>query len=632
VRLFIRSSIQVGINISSLFYTMCGFLGQFNTTKSDLDTDHLCSLLALSKNRGPDQTSVWANEKASIWLGFNRLSILELSEAGSQPMHSVSGRYIIVFNGEIYNHFELREGFGNRVWKGRSDTETILACIEQYGFKDTLHLLDGMFALAVFDMVENTLMCARDFAGIKPFFYGWDGRTFVFASQYNQITNHKSFRNNIIDPSVLKLYLQQHFMPAPFGLISQTGQLKPGEYIRISQSGLKRDHYWEMPEYNETSISSEGEALKLIDQTLGIAVTEQLMSDVPLGAFLSGGIDSPIVCHYAARSSTNQLQTFTIGSDSPKHDESDYADKYARLIGTNETLKKLDASEMMGTFDAAMNCLHEPMADFSILPTFIVSKLARSKVTVALSGDGGDELFYGYERFWSLAKNIKFQNYPWAFKAILYKYDKLATGNKKYNSVLLSSSQSDAHQGLHSRFPALYLDQLFPDLKNVKVPEEYDVYAYNNEINQNRLLQTMRKAEFYGMMQKTLRKVDLASMGVSLEVRVPFLSKKMIENSLMLDLNLSYGPGEKKKILKTLLRNLYPSAPVDDVKRGFTVPLGSWLRNPAFSSKIKDQYISSDLLQKYGIDYSAFDTMWHKHQSGTDLKWPLFTILALNFR
>ncbi len=611
---------------------MCGFLGQFNTTKSDFDADHLYSLLSLSKSRGPDQTLYWKDEKESVWLGFNRLSILELSEAGCQPMHSFNGRFTIVFDGKIYNHFELRKSFLNRVWKGKSDTETILACIEQYGFKDTLQLLDGMFALAVFDKDENTLMCARDFAGIKPFFYGWNGRTFVFASQYNQIINHKSFRNNKIDPSVLKLYLQQHFMPAPFGIISQTGQIKPGEYIKISQSGFERNKYWVMPDYYKASITSEEEALKIIDHTLSIAVTEQLMSDVSLGAFLSGGIDSPLVCHYAAMAGNNQLQTFTIGSDSAIHDESDYANKYAQLIGTNETLKKLDASEMMGAFDDVMNCLHEPMADFSILPTFIVSKLARNKVTVALSGDGGDELFFGYERFWSIAKNIKYQNYPYAFKAILYKYDKLKTGNKKLNSVLLSSSQSYAHRSLHSRFPSVYLDALFPDLKNVKIPEEYDVYTYSNEINENRLIQLIRKAEFYGMMQKTLRKVDLASMGVSLEVRIPFLSKRMIEKSMKLDTYLSYGPGEKKKILKTLLRNLYPSAPMDDIKRGFTVPLGAWLRHPVFSAKVKDQYISSGFFQKYGISSLGFDAMWKKHQSGSDLKWPIFTILALNFK
>lgn len=608
---------------------MCGFLGQFNLKAERLPVEELTGLLSLSRQRGPDDSQSFTNGK-NLWLGFNRLAILDLSDAGRQPMRSYSGRFTIVFNGEIYNHLELREKLQFKEWRGHSDTETILQGVEEWGFEKTIDGLDGMFALCVYDHREDILYGARDFAGIKPFFYGWNGGSFVFASQYDQIRKHPAYRDNKIDPEVLRLYLEQHFMPAPFGLLEQTGQLEPGQWCKVSSAGLEKHYYWQFPEYREPEIFDEKKAHELIASALSESVGSEMLSDVPLGAFLSGGIDSPLICHYAARRLEHELQTFTIGSDSKTHNESEQAEQYAQLIGTKHNCKMMSADDAMQAFDEVMNCLREPMADFSIIPTYLVSKLAKEHVTVALSGDGGDELFFGYERFWSVAKNISFQHLPWVVKAFLYKGDQYLTGNKRLNSVLLSKKQSIAHRGQHSRFPSEHIERIFPDLAKVSTPVEYSTYDYSNTGNTGRLIQQMRRAEFYGMMQKTLRKVDLASMGVSLEVRVPFLKKSFIESALKIDPMLSFGANKKKQVLKNHLSGIYPKAPIDNVKRGFTVPLGKWLVETKFQEKVKGQLLSQKYHERFGAESQAIKNLLEQHNSnGNDKKWLIFTLLAL---
>ena len=606
---------------------MCGFLGQFSRQKLNNSADELNRLLNLSKTRGPDHSQVYFNEK-NLWLGFNRLSILDLTAAGAQPMHSHARRYTIVFNGEIYNHLELREKLKFQKWRGHSDTETILQCIEEWGFEKTINLLDGMFALAVYDEIEDLIYCARDFAGIKPFFYGWNGSSFVFASQYDQIIRHPEFRNKKIDPQVLKLYLEQHFMPAPFGLIKQTGQLEPGQWCKVSKDGLETRYFWRFPDYAEPDIFDEKIAQEMIASSLAKSVSSEMLSDVPLGAFLSGGIDSPLVCHYAVKDSTQKLKTFTIGSDSTIHNESEIAGQYAELIRTKHHCEMMSSNTAFEMFGEAMKCVHEPMADFSIIPTFLVSKLARKQVTVALSGDGGDELFFGYERFWSVAKNIKFQQMPWILRAFLYKGDQYLTGNKRLNSVVLADKQSSAHRGLHNRFSIELINHLFPDLASVSPPPGYNTYDYPNTRNVNQLIQSMRKAEFYGMMQKTLRKVDLASMGVSLEVRVPFLKKSFVETALRIDPLLSYGANKKKQLLKNHLAKLYPKAPIDNIKRGFTVPLGNWLIDENFRNYVQEKLLEKEFVARYGVRESVVRQITGEREI-KNKKWSIFTLLAL---
>jgi asparagine synthase (glutamine-hydrolysing) len=608
---------------------MCGFTIQFNLFEKISYTELLIDLLSKSENRGPDKTQTWQNTDDNCWMGFNRLAIQDLTIAGSQPMSSKSRRYTIVFNGEIYNHLELRKLVNDIQWTGHSDTETIMALIEEFGFLEAISKLDGMFAIAVHDNLENSIYCARDFAGIKPFFYGWNGKVLVGASQYNQISEHPVYKNNDIDNSVLRLYLEQHFIPAPFGLLKETAQLEPGQWMKVSHKGVEKGYFWQFPEFIEPTIFNANDAIELIEQELNYAVKSQLISDVPLGSFLSGGIDSPLITHFAGKNSNAKLNTFTIGSNSKIHDESELAQQYATLIKTNHNVSILNASDIQDSFDEIMGCITEPMADFSIIPTYLVSKFAKNKVTVALSGDGGDELFFGYERFWSIGKNINYQHLPYLFKASIYGFDKYFAKKKLLNSNLLSKTQSKAHQGLHNRFSSKLIEQLFPHLIGIRLPDNYNTYTYDNCTNELELIQKMRKSEFYGMMQKTLRKVDLASMGVSLEVRVPFLGKSFMNAALKMDPNLSYGKGRKKQILKDTLYKLYPTAPIDNIKRGFTIPLSDWLREKDFSEKVANNLLNGELDSKFGISNSALKQLLKEHKNGSDYKWPIFTLLSL---
>ena len=605
---------------------MCGFLGQYNT--QNLPESEFRNLLALGAHRGPDQTGYWAGNR--VQFGFNRLAILDLTEAGHQPMRSPNGKYTVVFNGEIYNHNEIRKKLPDYQYRGHSDTETITHALEVWGIRKTIESLDGMFALAIYDTQANELTLARDFAGIKPLFYGFEHGQVVFASQYDQVNQHPLFINAAINPQVLKLYLSQHFMPAPFGLKRGTHQVRPGEIVHFNHLGdIRKVRYWEMPDtISNDLITNEKEALTFYKEALEDCVSDQLMADVPLGAFLSGGVDSPLVCAFAKQKKPN-LSVFSIGSDSKVHDESERAQAFAAALDVNQHLWKLTASEIQSYWDEATASLHEPLADFSILPTYLVSKLARKHVTVALSGDGGDELFFGYERFWSVAKNLSFQGYPAFLRKAVYGADKLFTNNRYTNSLLTIAKQARAHESLHNRFTTHWQNLVIPDLQDVVLPDEWDVYAYENTSDIKTLMARMRKAEFYGMMQKTLRKVDLASMQNSLAVRVPFLQKKSIEAGLRIDPMLCVQFNQRKALLKNLLKRELPTLEDDGVKRGFTIPLRSWIKN-GLQDRFRDA-LDAVCQTLPGFHMDASMRLLKEHVSGkSDHKWALFTLFALS--
>ena len=607
---------------------MCGFLVEYSLQEyKGLARHDFIRLLNKSKKRGPDSQGYFSNG-SNLQLGFNRLSILELSQAGEQPIKSHDDKFVIVFNGEIYNHLELRKKLNFKNFKGVSDSETITACLVEWGLVSTVNKLNGMFSLVVYDLLECEIHLIRDFAGIKPLFFGWNGKTLVAASQYDQVFLHPQYIGKPIIPQVLKLYLEQHYMPSPFGLYKDTFQVDPGEIVTIRKNGaVNKTRYWELPRTLEYSISNKEDAENLIEKTLAKSVEGQLLSDVPLGAFLSGGVDSSLITSFIKEHISNPL-VFTIGSDSLKHDESDRARQFAEALDLKQEIWKLSAQEVLGYWDEAMNSLHEPLADFSILPTYLVSKLAKKKVGVALSGDGGDELFFGYERFWSIGKNVHFQHYPFLFRKAIFGFDKYTTQNKRVNSVLLASSQRMAQQGLHSRFRKNWLNDIAPGLSQISLPENYNVYNYKNSKDIRQLLFNMRHAEFYGMMQKTLRKVDLASMENSLEVRVPFLDKNVIEAALMVDPLLSYGEGKQKQLLKALLRKRIPSVKEEEVKKGFSIPLTGWLRQD-LKETMSHSLLDSDL-SHFGFEKTAIERMLSSHfEQKEDLKWPIFTLYAL---
>jgi len=604
---------------------MCGFFGEW-AFSDKTNRDLLKSISSLSGKRGPDSTDF--SEVDDLFLCFNRLAILDPGPSGMQPMKSPSGRYTMVYNGEVYNHLEIRRNLKGH-YKGHSDTETIVNAFDKYGVSGTVDFLDGMFAMAVWDGKEKQLYLIRDFAGIKPLFYGINYKGVVFASQYDQVVLHPWFRDNELNPQVLKLYLTQHFIPGPFGIVKETGQVRPGEIITIkSNHKMTRRRYWEFPEYVDSEFSDQDVAIELLSHQLSVSVHNEMLSDVLLGTFLSGGIDSPLVTCYAKHKNPD-LKSFSIGSDSIKHDESQETAWYAKEIGVHHYLMKMDSKSALQYWETSMDALHEPFADFSLLPTYVMSNWARKEVTVALSGDGGDELFFGYERFWSIAKNIQYHQGPYWWKYLLYGTDRIFSGNKHINSAILSSSQGIAHQGLHSRFNESWLNNIFPYLQEINLPDKFDIYQYSHQTDEYRLLGLMRKAEFYGMMQKTLRKVDLASMENSLEVRVPFLKKSFIETALKVDPYLSYGPRIKKQILKDILKQELPDAPIDNRKRGFSIPLSQWIKKD-LKEPILDLIRNSQRNKLFGINNDGLDIMIEDHlKSKRDAKWTIFTIYAL---
>jgi asparagine synthase (glutamine-hydrolysing) len=608
---------------------MCRVFGEFSFSGQLSPMSRFKYINAFSKVGGPDATDFWEGEHCRF--GFNRLAILDVSERGNQPVVSPNGRFVMVFNGEVYNFKALQTKYNisNSSLRSSADTEVLVHLLEILSIEEFAKALDGMFGIAVWDKKLKTLHLVRDFAGIKPLHYGINDRGVVFASQFNQVARHDWFCDEKVNPEVLALYLKRHYVPSPYGLYNHTFQVMPGELISIQQTGeTRRYRYWELPRYHESTIFSANEALEYIDQELERAVKSQLISDVPLGAFLSGGIDSPLVCKYAERHSVEALKTFTIGSDSKRHDESLLASNYLSFLNAEARVEMMDSHYAAGILDEVMGALGEPFADFSIIPTYLVSKLASSSVKVALSGDGGDELFFGYERFWSVAKNRIFQKWPDTLKYGIYGIDKVLSGGRYVNSGVLLPSQGLAHQGLHSRTWKGQLNTILGTELN-PLADVYPEYDYDGSSDEASLLQQMRYSEFYDMMQKTLRKTDAASMGNSLEVRVPFLQKSFIEASLKVDYSLSYGKNKRKELLRHLLKKHYSGIVLDDKKRGFTIPLGKWIKED-LRTRFEEVLLDKTMCDYFGFSRQGVMSILNEHnKEGKDNKWILFTIFSL---
>ena len=611
---------------------MCGIFGELTLNNKQTEKSLFLDILQFSKNRGPDKQGYYSNN-SFLQFGFNRLKILDLSENGNQPLISSNKRYIMVFNGEIYNYYLLRRELKNNGvnFRGSGDSEVLINCFQYFGIKKTLDKIDGMFAIGLFDSFEKKLHLIRDFAGIKPLHYGYKNGEVVFASQYNQVCMHPLIQDESYNLDVLKLYLAHQFIPSHFGLLKNTHQILPGEMITFDLNGcFDKYRFWKLPVKIKPEIFDENIAIDKIQSSISNSVKMQMVSDVPLGVFLSSGIDSTLISLLAKENSKNILNAFTIGSDSIKHDESFDARIYADLIGLNQNLRQMNSSIVENLLDDFCKSITEPFADFSLIPTYYISSVAKEHVTVALSGDGADELFFGYERFFSIFKNYKVQSLPYILKYFIYGFDKLFWGNKHINSNSLFSSQGDAHLHLQQRFHFDLMHKIFPNLKETFIPENFDIYDYEKPKNKNELLQFMRRAEFYGMMQKTLRKVDMASMHHSLEVRVPFLNKDFIDTALTIDPFLNFkNDSTNKNILRKIIYKKNKKLNLKNKKKGFSVPLSRWLRQD-LNKHFSDILMDHSLINHFGIDRKIIEKLIFDHLSGKkDNKWPMFTIYSL---
>ncbi|MCW5200227.1 asparagine synthase (glutamine-hydrolyzing) [Desulfobulbus sp. F4] len=585
---------------------MCGIAGILENAADDALRQHVQGMTDTLLHRGPDDGGIWTDAAAGIALGHRRLAILDLSPAGHQPMHSVTGRYAIVFNGEIYNHLKLRRRLPNQSWRGHSDTETLLSCIEAWGIEATLERSIGMFAFAVWDRDDRVLTLARDRIGEKPLYYGWQGELFLFASELKAIKAHPLFKPEI-DRDALTLLLLYNYIAAPFSIYKGICKLIPGTLLRIPVGqGLftaQSKSYWSLLETAQTGThksfsGSETEMLTGLEQCLSDAVASQQVADVPLGAFLSGGIDSSLIVALMQARSSRPVKTFTIGFSEAEYNEAEHALSVARHLGTEHTEFHLSSAQALDVIPLLPMCYDEPFADSSQIPTALICQQARRHVTVALSGDGGDELFGGYNRyFWGPRIWHKVSWLPLTIRRLLanlitvlspQQWDRLAQTAGKSGMLL-----GDRAHKLAARLNCVRdMDDLYLNL----VSEWRETASCVRDGAEPETLLSRRRADWPDMQPPELRmmcldaltylpddilvKVDRAAMAASLETRTPFLDKNVVEFAWSLPLAMKIRNDQGKWALRQLLYKYVPRQLVERPKQGFGVPLAAWLRGP----------------------------------------------------
>ncbi len=626
---------------------MCGIVGFLGTTGGDEAalTTLAQKMSACLSHRGPDDSGVWVDARVGLGLGHRRLSILDLSPMGHQPMASRCGRYVITFNGEIYNYLDIRheiETSGAAHWRGHSDTEVILAAIARWGIGPTLERLTGMFALAVWDQAERTLHIARDRLGEKPLYYGWLDGTLVFASELKALRVHPGWKGNI-DRQALTLFLRHGYVPAPHSIYTRVRKLGPGTFLSVSPDGSSREsQYWSARDVAERGIAepfdgSDSDAQEALERLLSRAVGRQMVADVPLGAFLSGGIDSSTVVALMQAQSARPVQTFTIGFREPGHNEAEHAKAVARHLGTDHTELYVTAAEAMNVIPRLPELYDEPFSDPSQIPTFLVAQLARRKVTVSLSGDGGDELFGGYNRhfigrgLWNrvgwlphrargLFANAITTVSPGHWNRVLTTLMALAPDRLRYPNpgeklhklalVLGARDPDEVYLGLtsHWRRPtSVVLSGVEPEVPS------------SNGHRRAALPDFTQRMMFLDLISylpdDILVKVDRAAMGVSLETRVPMLDHQVVEFAWRLPLSMKIRGGQGKWLLRQVLHKFVTRELIDRPKSVFDVPIGDWLRGPlrGWAEALLDE---ARLRREGYFDVGQVRTRWNEHLSG----------------
>jgi len=538
--------------------------------------------MALMARRGPDDEGYWSDGQR-VMLGLRRLAVLDLSPAGHQPMHTQDGRYALVYNGEVYNFRELHRELVQQGVRFRStgDTEVVLYALALWGI-EALRRFNGMFALGFYDSQERSLLLARDHAGIKPLYYTATSRGLVFASQYDQILAHAWCNSLHIAAEALALYFRLGYIPAPYALLQDTHMLEPGMWLEATGEGrIRSGRFFEFPKYREPDLHGE-EAYEAVNAAVTAAVRRQLISDVPPGAFLSGGVDSPLVTANMQMVNTGKVRAFTIGVNGDSLDESTDASAYAQQIGVDHTVEQITADRALDMLADVVAACGEPFADYSIFPTMMASRLAREHVKVILSGDGGDELFWGYAGRFSTAleKAIEFGQSSWWHSARRFRQKLFAGRSRKWASPW-PRNMGDFYRLKRTHLSEEWLPRILPDCRHW--PRGFSLFAYADS-DQNRTAQWLRWNEFIGYLPMILLKVDRASMYHSLEVRVPLLDKEVIEVATRvqwrscLDMERTIG----KLPLRYALARHVRHQTLD--KRGFTVPMGAWLRGPSEDS------------------------------------------------
>lgn len=551
---------------------MCGFLGELNTQL--IEKESFEELLKLSSNRGPDQKGYWANDNCQ--LGFNRLSIIDVSENGKQPLLSPTGKFALLFNGEVYNYKEIQNKHNilDSDLRSKSDTEILAHLVEKVTIEDFAKELNGMFAISVYDIKHKKLHLIRDFAGVKPLFYGIHTNGIVFASQFDQIFKHPAFNNKKLRPDIMKEYLSLGYMQAPNTVFENIFQIMPSQIITWNQENKiveKKTFFWNWQattKFDET----DKELVNKFENLFEKVIKRQLNSDVPIATFLSGGIDSPLVTAFA-KLQKNDLKAFTVEVEDKELNESEVAKKIAAKLNVEQSVEVIDDQQLLSILDSHFEALKEPFGDFSSLPTYLITSKAKKHATVMLSGDGGDELFWGYPRFIKSAEQSKWFKIPLWIRKIIIPFI------RKYNPKISSSIDviDTFGEWILEKQVHLKTNLLMPNVSFSK--DLIELYQFKKPINKTNILLYLKQNEFEAHLQKVLKKVDLTSMGNSIEVRVPFLDKETIVFSNQINPQLSIKHFNTKFLLKKVLSERVGEDIVNLPKKGFSVPLEKWLRN-----------------------------------------------------
>lgn len=648
---------------------MCGLAG-FLDRSGQLANDELSTtvlrMAGTLRHRGPDDAGTWVDEDARLALGHRRLAILDLSSHGHQPMRSACGRFVIVFNGEIYNFGSLRrdlEQLGQR-FRGHSDTEVLLAAISQWGLGTALARFNGMFAFALWDRHERVLHLGRDRLGEKPLYYGWMSKTFMFASELKALTAHPDFRGEI-DRDVLALYFRHNYVPTPFSIYHDVYKLPPGCVLtvpacvadqRVYFSPFPEDviaswrpvRYWSLKEVAERGCESpfrgsEREAAECLESLLSDAVRLQMTADVPVGSFLSGGIDSSTVVAMMQCMSGRPVKTFSIGSHEDAYNEAENAKLVARHVGTDHADLYVTSDEAMDVIPRLPTLYDEPFSDSSQIPVYLIAQLARRDVTVCLSGDGGDELFAGYnlyfwaQRIWSYtrlmppvlrhgaARALTLVSPPMWDRAFAKcaallpgKFQQPEPGDKLHRLAELIPAETP--NALYN----LLMSRWRSPMALVVNSRELPTALTNSECTPD-LSGFVQRMMYFDLMtylpDDILVKVDRASMGVGLEVRIPLLDYRIVEFAWQIPLSMKIRSGRGKWLLRQVLHRYVPEPIVDRPKMGFSVPIGSWLCGPmrewaeallCVERLRNDGYLNPPLIRQKWAEYRAGIRNWQR--------------------
>jgi asparagine synthase (glutamine-hydrolysing) len=621
---------------------MCGIAGFFTLSGDSASEHHLKLMADAIRYRGPDDEGIWNDETTGIGLAHRRLAVVDLSPAGHQPMESHSGRFVIIFNGEIYNHVALRDqliGLGIGGWRGHSDTETLLEAIEQFGLSDALVATTGMFAFALWDRKTQQLSLGRDRLGEKPLYYGWQRKngieTFLFGSDLNALRAHPAFVGTI-DQAALAAYLSYAYVPAPRSIYEGVQKLPPGTIAQISRD--KPDpilsSYWCGEAAARKGIAnpflgSADESVDTLEALLSKAIAQQMLADVPLGAFLSGGVDSSAIVALMQAQSARAVKTFSIGFGDPEHNEAVHARAVAMHLRTDHTELNVTAKMALDVIPDLPSMYSEPFADSSQIPTHLVSKLARESVTVALSGDAGDELFGGYNRY-IVAQRLhqRMQMIPGSIKSAAASALGLVPLSK-WNRITKYLPQGMALSNLANKIPKIQralraetADTIYQSfVSNMNASLVHTNEAFGSVLpgelrNVGGFVENMMATDLLCYLpDDILCKVDRAAMAVSLETRVPMLDHAVVEFAWSLPLNIKIRDGIGKWPLRQLLYRYVPQALIDRPKMGFSVPLDDWLRGP-LHSWANDIFASEAVRNDNVIDATAIGKLWQSHISG----------------